>query len=463
MTLTLSFSILFSISWRFHVEALEASSSVPKTIQDSWSLGRNIHDHECRQGFEQFGRPPSTIHDRPVIPSWWRSNNDSNNHDEHYIAYSLHKSNAGPDASTIENSHVIFQSKQPIFTKEECQELIDEARHVITVGLTNDKRILDHQPTNSELGEAKLSTMPKSNQWFREKLHWTLFPILQDRFGVDAQQLTLTDALVIGYGFFGNGARSQPIHRDSSLLSLNIALSPTSDYIGGGTYFEALDTYLHQDQGHLTCHAGGTLHAGNGISSGERWILVLFVLDKSQPQLARRCHSLGLDAQREKQNDVAKLHFEASLSIQPNNHLVYKDMGRTWMQLGNIVEARNCLAKVTKLYPLDVEAGLGLAKLLLQAKRPRAALRRLESLLACIGEKDLKENAWMPLQAQAWEARIMAVQCAIYCAQRQPVEYQGMLPVAIERLTLCLKSYRVQSPPKHLLDMMDVLQHLSHG
>ena len=251
------------------------------------------------------------------------------------------------------------------------------------------------------------------------------------------------------------------MHRDSSLLSLNVALSPSSDYVGGGTYFDALGEYLHQEQGHITCHAGGTLHAGNGISSGERWILVLFVLDESRPQLARRCHSLGLEAQRENQVELAKAHFDASLSIEPNNHMVYKDMGRTWMQQGNALQARHCLAKTTKLYPLDTEAAVGLAKLLLQARRPRAALRRLDSLLTTIGETDLKENAWMPLRAQAWEARMMATQCAIHCAQNRPAVYKHMLPTAIERLTLCLES-SPSPPPQHLLDMMEVLVELNN-
>jgi hypothetical protein len=174
------------------------------------------------------------------------------------------------------------------------------------------------------LGEAKLSTLPKASEWLTEKLHSTLFPLLQDRFGVAG--LTLTDALVIGYGYFGSGSRSQPMHRDLSLLSLNVALSPSSDYVGGGTYFEALGEYLHQEQGHVTCHAGGTMHAGNAISSGERWILVLFVSDETRPQLARRCHSLGLDAQRRPPGDddpveQAKVHFEASLTVEPNNHM----------------------------------------------------------------------------------------------------------------------------------------------
>jgi tetratricopeptide (TPR) repeat protein len=443
--------ILWSLT--LSVEAL-ASLSVPATtIQDSWTRARSVHEQECERGFQLFGRGTTTDH--PPRNRVWS--------DDDFLSYAVGKENAGPDGSTLENGDIIFQSKEPLLSPDECQALIDEARQVIADGLTNGIRGEDNQPTNSELGEAKLSTLPKASEWLTEKLHSTLFPLLQDRFGVAG--LTLTDALVIGYGYFGSGSRSQPMHRDSSLLSLNVALSPSSDYVGGGTYFEALGEYLHQEQGHVTCHAGGTMHAGNAISSGERWILVLFVLDETRPQLARRCHSLGLDAQRRPPGDddpveQAKVHFEASLTVEPNNHMVYKDLGRTYMQSGDALRARQCLAKATQLYPLDTEAAMGLVKLLLQARRPRAALRRLDKLLMIIDNDDLKENAWMPLRAQAWEARMLATQCAIHCAQNRPSEYQHILPIAMERLSICLQSSPVP-PLQHLLDMMEVAKELN--
>jgi hypothetical protein len=201
------------------------------------------------------------------------------------------------------------------------------------------------------------------------------------------------------------------------------------------------------------------MHAGNGIASGERWILVLFVLDETRPQLARRCHTLGLEAQRDNNVVDAKLHFDASLSIEPNNHVVYKDLGRTFMQGGNVVQARQCLCKTTQLYPLDTEAALGLVKLLLQARRPRAALRRLDTLLAHLGDVDLKEGAWMPLRSQGWEARMLATQCAIHCAQQRP-SFKYMLPTAIRRLKVCLQS-SPSPPPQHLLDMLEVANALN--
>jgi hypothetical protein len=155
---------------------------------------------------------------------------------------------------------------------------------------------------------------------------------------VNANNLTLNDALIIGYK---TKTQLQPIHRDASIVSLNIALeSPKSNYQGGGTYFEGIDIdmegsmdqgpltpTLQIDRGHVMCHTSGAMHAGKGIEEGERWILVLSVLDKSNPQVARRCHDLGSWALGISQQDPlsalseAQSYFETGLEDAPNDHL----------------------------------------------------------------------------------------------------------------------------------------------
>mmetsp|Transcript_9255 Transcript_9255/g.14233 ORF Transcript_9255/g.14233 Transcript_9255/m.14233 type:complete len:483 (+) Transcript_9255:101-1549(+) len=424
------------------------------TKEESLRFGQKLHDEECQIGFENYGRAP-LIQNTP-----WS--------DDDFVSHSVGKRNAGPDEGEIvENSDVIFQSKNPLVSQQDCQELIDEARNEIASGLELLKDQAERQsnaPTNSELGEARVSTLPRGREWLREEMHSTFFPLLQNRFGVRANKLTLHDALIIGYGYFGSGSRSQPVHRDSSLLSLNVALSPRSNYTGGGTYFEALGHQLHQEQGHLTCHAGGIMHAGTGISQGERWILVLFVIDESRPQLARRCHFLGLDAQRRGQLSLAQSHFQASLGVHPNNHLVYKDLGRCFhsQQPPNhnlVFQARQCLAKTIELYPLDAEASLGLAKMLVHAKLTRAALRRLDTLLSFPSFSDEEfhspETVWLPLKSLAWEARVLAVQCALQCCSSGSSELGSvLLPAAEQRLESCLKI----APSPYLESMMESLQ-----
>jgi hypothetical protein len=121
---------------------------------------------------------------------------------------------------------------------------------------------------------------------------------LEDRFGVAAKDFVLYDALILG---IVAPAKSQPIHRDASLVTINIALSSTESFRGGGgTYFEGLDSdsgaptpFLQIEKGHMLAHAGGMMHAGVGIETGERWVLVLFIIAKPRLQLARRFHARG--------------------------------------------------------------------------------------------------------------------------------------------------------------------------
>jgi hypothetical protein len=123
--------ILWSLT--LSVEAL-ASLSVPATtIQDSWTRARSVHEQECGRGFQLFGRTTTTTTtDHPPRNRVWS--------DDDFLSYAVGKENAGPDGSTLENGDIIFQSKEPLLSPDECQALIDEARQVIADGLANGMR-----------------------------------------------------------------------------------------------------------------------------------------------------------------------------------------------------------------------------------------------------------------------------------------------------------------------------------
>ena len=98
------------------------------------------------------------------------------------------------------------------------------------------------------------------------------------------------------------------------------------------------------------------------------------------------------------------------------------------------------------MYPLDHAAGIAMGKMHLAVRRPRAALRRLEAVLAKISERDLQEDAWMPLKASAWDARVTAARCAMLCAEYEANKAvdgprpwtREQLPVAIERIRVSI-------------------------
>jgi tetratricopeptide (TPR) repeat protein len=407
-------------------EQSAAATNVYESVEACLQKAQEVHDDECRQGFRAFGRSDTSMQ------SEWTD-------DDKFTSFSVGTGNAGPDESNLTNGDVIFQSKEPLFDPATCQALIAEARDAITNGLKEDGQTIVNDPTNSQLGEARVSSLPSGKQWLTEELRGKLFPLLESRFGISATNLTLNDALIIGYGYFGGPSRSQPLHRDASILSLNIALSPQSDYEGGGTYFQGIDSILQQEQGHVLCHSGGAMHAGNAISSGERWVMVLFVISEDVPQLSRRCHALGLGEMDKGDHAQARNIFQAGLSVAPNDHLVHVDLGRTFLQDGLQGKARQCLAESINAYSLDGKAPVGLAKMLQESGRPRAALRRLDAFLEQNNDADLKPGAWITLRSLVWDARVTAVSCALQCANKSKPFAEKHLQTAIERLYVSLE------------------------
>lgn len=73
------------------------------------------------------------------------------------------------------------------------------------------------------------------------------------------------------------------MHTDKSEWTFLIALSNGCgvDYEGGGTYFECLDATVHIQRGHALIFPGKLRHCGQKITSGLRFLLVGFLVDKT--------------------------------------------------------------------------------------------------------------------------------------------------------------------------------------
>ena len=87
----------------------------------------------------------------------------------------------------------------------------------------------ERKPSNSALGEARLSFLPPAAiEILRKNLREKLYPMLQSRYGAD-KDLTLYDGLILGSVA---PSVSQPVHRDASLITINIPLSPQEALTG---------------------------------------------------------------------------------------------------------------------------------------------------------------------------------------------------------------------------------------
>ena len=90
----------------------------------------------------------------------------------------------------------------------------------------------------------------------------------------DKMIINVKDLFVVKYS---HEAQNQlEMHCDDSFLSFNILLNDTSEFEGGGTYFDDGLTY-HLNKGELLLHSGQIKHSGLPITKGKRYLLVGFL------------------------------------------------------------------------------------------------------------------------------------------------------------------------------------------
>lgn len=191
-----------------------------------------------------------------------------------------------PNLSGDRVGHLISHSSQPLFSREETDAVIEECEaRAREMGWTTSRHA--NYPTT----DVPLAELPKTLDWFKNKaLPLTIYPFLSQCFDFalpDSAHLRVVDAFVVKYNATGGQTLLKP-HRDGSVVSFNIALNSLSEYEGGGTWFEGLQTSLRSDRGHVLTHASGLLHGGHPITGGVRYILVAFVILRSYPNFASR-------------------------------------------------------------------------------------------------------------------------------------------------------------------------------
>lgn len=127
------------------------------------------------------------------------------------------------------------------------------------------------------------------------------------------------------------------------------------------------------------------------------------------------------------------------------------------MQKGNELTARSLLSASATCYRHDQKPNLALGKMMLDKRRPRAALRRFDRVLEYLNDCDLHENVgWMPLKAQGWDARVHGSRAAIICVQearRADLDFDCEMHLrrAIERLEIALAAV---PGDERILDML---------
>lgn len=178
-------------------------------------------------------------------------------------------------------------SREPLLSQQECQVLIDEADS-INENREKEKWIQGGArygtPSDRVGALMPLERLPKSFELINEKLLPRIFASVVKAFGCCANHpsdLRLGGARVVRYDT-ASGQVELGMHRDFLALTVNIALNDPTEFEGGGTVVEAFSkTPIRLPRGHALIHPGDVRHAGSSITSGSRYVLVLFLMSKT--------------------------------------------------------------------------------------------------------------------------------------------------------------------------------------
>jgi hypothetical protein len=149
--------------------------------------------------------------------------------------------------SAADSSHVgeqVYLSNQSLLTEAECQRVIQLTEaHVGREeggGWTTSRHYA--VPTT----DIPLHAVPSLVGWFNAFAKASLFPLLASQFGKPATTFRIHDAFIVKYD--ARAQRYLPLHCDESEYSFTLALNPTSEYSGGGTYFPSLLQAVRPEQ-----------------------------------------------------------------------------------------------------------------------------------------------------------------------------------------------------------------------
>jgi hypothetical protein len=190
----------------------------------------------------------------------------------------------------------VFISPSPILSLNECSLIIHSAesaarvqggwntsRHrwypTTDISAYSIKELISPPAISSSITLSSSSALPliKFNDWINRTVHQLIFPLLSQSYNIPPEDYLIQDLFIVKYDL--NGQTSLPVHRDSSMVTFNIALSQEGeDYHGGGTRFLITDPLVtNVPRGYMMSHESKVYHSGHPITSGTRYILIGFV------------------------------------------------------------------------------------------------------------------------------------------------------------------------------------------
>jgi tetratricopeptide (TPR) repeat protein len=169
--------------------------------------------------------------------------------------------------------------------------------------------------------------LPKTTEWFNSRLETTFFPLLAHLFPEVISSPSVIRAHSVSLLKYNASHPRTDVHIDNGILAMTLAMTPTKDYVGGGTYFEhmGVGNVLQMDVGHGTFRPGSVRHGGHRVKDGTRYILGAFLLLEDRIEHVRRLKNRGSELRRSQDLEGAAKHFEWALAMNPKCTTCLKD------------------------------------------------------------------------------------------------------------------------------------------
>ena len=170
----------------------------------------------------------------------------------------------------------VYTSRAPLLRAAECAAAIRAAEGwAATTGGWSTSRHFEVPTTDVPLRHLT-SLLPSLNRALRDVLLPAAAAAYYPAATAGAARLRVLDGFLVRYQ--AGKQAGLPTHCDQSLLSYTIALNEPTEYEGGGTFFRALGAALDAPHaGHAVLFPGRLEHAGQPITRGTRYVIVLFM------------------------------------------------------------------------------------------------------------------------------------------------------------------------------------------
>ena len=192
--------------------------------------------------------------------------------------------------SSLHNIHVL-----PMLTEDETSQLLSMAKSYASDNNSwakQESRHVSYNTVDFAVEDSEEISRYLAAIQFQDRI----FSALNESYDVDVDDMSFLDLFCASYEAADESEKKTmdrlEFHRDGSLLSFSLLLSPPSDFEGGGTSFDALrdvsfeggvsvlkegGTIRPQYAGYATLHSGKLLHGGHIVTKGQRIIIVGFV------------------------------------------------------------------------------------------------------------------------------------------------------------------------------------------